>query len=89
MRGSPVFQPKRQRLSQDSASGNEVDSGPRTPSIQRLCAVCNESKTAYFCEECSLAQGDILPVCNVDTTKTGSITCLARHIDSITLRNTI
>ena len=28
MRDSPVFQPKCQRLSQDSASGNEDDSGP-------------------------------------------------------------
>ena len=85
----PVFQPKRKRLQQES--GNEAekdgsDTPPRMPSVQRKCGVPRE-KNGILYEECSLAQGDI--ICNVDTTKTGSVMCLAHHVDNITSKHPV
>ena len=51
MRECPVFQYKRQRLEQDEEEGTSHNG--HVPSVQRKCSICCESKTAYYCDECT------------------------------------
>ena len=61
MRECPVFQYKRQRLEQDEEGTSH---NGRVPSVQRKCSICCERKTAYYYDESTQLNEDIVPICN-------------------------
>ena len=50
------------------------------PSVQWKCSVCCERKTAYYCDECTQLNEEIVPICNPRSTKPEFTSCLDFHI---------
>ena len=85
MRSSPVFRYQRKRRSgdnDDDADASQAEEQHNSSRLlQRICSVCNKHRTTYYCEECTTANAEIVPVCNC--TRHEDIPCFVLHVDQM------
>jgi len=87
IRSSSVFRySRKKRRSVDEADDDDDDAEESQSALplQRKCSVCKARRTTFYCEQCSIQNGYVVPICNrIRSEDHPGTPCIVLHVDKM------